>query len=477
MHRSNQFKEAGKMVSFKVYIKGTGEIRRVGVPIVPKYDAVVELMRNLFPEGHRPASFKVQWKDEDNDFITVGSQMEWEEAVEAHAGVWPIRLYLSTEENSSIEQAVEQEKVEEKTEEEEKVEKIIEEELEEKLEEKVEAIEEKVSTLDLNDVPARELAMDYLNGPYSVESIECGSNVDQAKVARIVRAAVRDMVRQGCLSSIIFKGSSDGDMLVDVDVPKLAYAMHRQACSLLREGADSHDYRNAYQLLTHVIALEPWNASAHYNMACTLSLSGEVERALAYLKLSLEKGFSDFDNMMTDPDLKNIRDTLEFADLLKSSGEAEEEKKEDVAVVSDEEKVEEKGEKIVEEKVEMPKEPIATIEDVNDSICLEKGENCGFVMIDVQNDEKEEEEKPASSTVEEEKEEKEEVEEEEEEEEPAKSQLSPSLEENREQFAEQLEHLHSMGYDDDEMNILLLLEHKGDVVALINSQLDSRIWN
>lgn len=467
-------KKSGKMVSFKVYIKGTGEIRRVGVPIVPKYDAVVELMRNLFPEGHRPASFKVQWKDEDNDFITVGSQMEWEEAVEAHAGVWPIRLYLSTEENSSVEQAVEQEKVEEKAEE--KIEEKMKENVEQKVEveEKVEADEEKVSTLDLNDVPVRDLAMDYLNGPYSVESIECGSDVDQAKVARIVRAAVRDMVRQGCLNSIIFK-SSDGDMLVDVDVPKLAYAMHKQACSLLREDADSHDYRNAYQLLSHVIALEPWNSSAHYNMACTLSLSGEIERALAYLKLSLEKGFTDFDNMMTDPDLKNIRDTLEFADLLKNTG-ADDVEEEEIAEVVEEKVEEATVEEVKVEESEEKKEPVAMIEDVNDSICLEKGDNCGFVMIDVSPEEKEEE-KPVSATVEENEEKENEEKEEEEKEEPAKGQLSPSLEENREQFAEQLEYLHSMGYDDDEMNILLLLEHKGDVVALINSQLDSRIWN
>ena len=54
-----------------------------------------------------------------------------------------------------------------------------------------------------------------------------------------------------------------------------------------------------------------------YEAACLYSLAGENETSLHYLKKSLEKGNRDFNHMKRDRDLENIRNTLEFENLIK----------------------------------------------------------------------------------------------------------------------------------------------------------------
>jgi tetratricopeptide (TPR) repeat protein len=55
--------------------------------------------------------------------------------------------------------------------------------------------------------------------------------------------------------------------------------------------------------------LRPDDALVHYNLACSYSLTEQLESAAASLEKSLELGYRDFKWIAMDPDLRNLRAT------------------------------------------------------------------------------------------------------------------------------------------------------------------------
>lgn len=53
--------------------------------------------------------------------------------------------------------------------------------------------------------------------------------------------------------------------------------------------------------------LEPRNPLVFYNLACSYSLNGEVNRAATALKKALALGYRDFKWLAKDPDLRQLR--------------------------------------------------------------------------------------------------------------------------------------------------------------------------
>lgn len=66
-------------------------------------------------------------------------------------------------------------------------------------------------------------------------------------------------------------------------------------------------YRDGLTVDLRLCDLQPENALAHYNLACSYSLTGQPERAVRTLARALELGYRDFRWMRRDPDLKNAR--------------------------------------------------------------------------------------------------------------------------------------------------------------------------
>lgn len=54
----------------------------------------------------------------------------------------------------------------------------------------------------------------------------------------------------------------------------------------------------------------------HYNLACSLALVGEKEKALSALKRSIQLGYHDFEHMKKDADLKSLHEDLRFKSLM-----------------------------------------------------------------------------------------------------------------------------------------------------------------
>lgn len=65
-----------------------------------------------------------------------------------------------------------------------------------------------------------------------------------------------------------------------------------------------------------LVRLQPENATAHYNLACSLALSKRNTAAIRALQQAIHLGYSDFDWMQQDPDLDPLKARPEFMALL-----------------------------------------------------------------------------------------------------------------------------------------------------------------
>src|SRR5512140_2546284 len=65
-----------------------------------------------------------------------------------------------------------------------------------------------------------------------------------------------------------------------------------------------------------LVKLQPENATAHYNLACSLALSKRRADALNELRRAVQLGYRDFDWMQQDPDLEPLKKHPDFRQLL-----------------------------------------------------------------------------------------------------------------------------------------------------------------
>lgn len=65
-----------------------------------------------------------------------------------------------------------------------------------------------------------------------------------------------------------------------------------------------------------LVRLLPDNATAHYNLACSLALVKRKADALASLRQAIKLGYRDLDWMQQDPDLEGLKSDPQFLALL-----------------------------------------------------------------------------------------------------------------------------------------------------------------
>jgi tetratricopeptide (TPR) repeat protein len=65
-----------------------------------------------------------------------------------------------------------------------------------------------------------------------------------------------------------------------------------------------------------LVKLQPQNATAHYNLACSLALAKRKSDALRTLRHAVALGYKDFDWMQQDPDLEELKTQPAFVALL-----------------------------------------------------------------------------------------------------------------------------------------------------------------
>ncbi len=65
-----------------------------------------------------------------------------------------------------------------------------------------------------------------------------------------------------------------------------------------------------------LVRLQPDNATAHYNLACSLALSRRRADALRSLRKAVALGYADLDWMLKDPDLASLKSNPAFQELI-----------------------------------------------------------------------------------------------------------------------------------------------------------------
>jgi tetratricopeptide (TPR) repeat protein len=65
-----------------------------------------------------------------------------------------------------------------------------------------------------------------------------------------------------------------------------------------------------------LVRLQPDNATAHYNLACSLALAKRHHAALRALQQAIDLGYNDLEWMQQDPDLDPLKHSPEFLGLL-----------------------------------------------------------------------------------------------------------------------------------------------------------------
>jgi len=99
---------------------------------------------------------------------------------------------------------------------------------------------------------------------------------------------------------------------VDIDVDLLETLLFQQGIREINE----KKYEGSKKIFENVLVLNEKNNLAWYNLACSLSLLGEKEKAIRAIEKSVEFGFEDFAHMMNDEDLKGISNEDGFRVLL-----------------------------------------------------------------------------------------------------------------------------------------------------------------
>ena len=62
--------------------------------------------------------------------------------------------------------------------------------------------------------------------------------------------------------------------------------------------------------------LMPDDPTVHYNLGCSLALTGKVEEAFETLRRAVSLGYRDAEHLIADADLDSIRDDDRYRDLL-----------------------------------------------------------------------------------------------------------------------------------------------------------------
>ena len=65
-----------------------------------------------------------------------------------------------------------------------------------------------------------------------------------------------------------------------------------------------------------LVQLKPDDSIVLYNLACSYSLLGNLEKAFRVIQIAVARGYDEFDFMQKDSDLEKLREYLPFKDFL-----------------------------------------------------------------------------------------------------------------------------------------------------------------
>jgi tetratricopeptide (TPR) repeat protein len=111
---------------------------------------------------------------------------------------------------------------------------------------------------------------------------------------------------------------SEREMLIDLC--ERAVAAHPTHLDALKALGDAYTKAGRYveglKIDKRLVALLPNDASVHYNLACSYALLNLKDQAFEALDRAMALGYDDFEHLVSDEDLKNVRDDPRFRQWL-----------------------------------------------------------------------------------------------------------------------------------------------------------------
>ena len=93
--------------------------------------------------------------------------------------------------------------------------------------------------------------------------------------------------------------------------PEFDPALHSLGDAYTRRGF----YQEGLEVDKKLVRLRPDDPVVHYNLACSFSLTGEIDQSLAELKKAALLGYDDFRYILKDSDLANVRKHPQFSEF------------------------------------------------------------------------------------------------------------------------------------------------------------------
>ncbi len=78
-------------------------------------------------------------------------------------------------------------------------------------------------------------------------------------------------------------------------------------------------YEKAISLFKKTVSLQPDNPGTYYNIARVYAVQNRVEDCIEWLKLSVEKGYTDWESIKTDESFDNIRESTQYKKLIEKN--------------------------------------------------------------------------------------------------------------------------------------------------------------
>ncbi len=74
-------------------------------------------------------------------------------------------------------------------------------------------------------------------------------------------------------------------------------------------------YQKGLEIDRRLSQLKPDDPIVFYNLACSYSLIKDMDKAFAAIQFAMQNGYNDFEHLMKDQDLKNLREDNRFQSL------------------------------------------------------------------------------------------------------------------------------------------------------------------
>jgi len=256
------------MASFKVYFS-TSNIRRFRTTNIPSFEEFVGILTKHYPTSFHP-ELRVQYVDSEGDKIDVTTQLEWEEMFGQVSKTETIKIHISEISNPKYFK---------------------------------------------DGPPPQSLFFHEKDNMQPIVPPNAGafsSSVSKCLEQLFPNGRILPFNIPTFLQNIVtiknISGNGDAVVDIDVDIGQLGDAIHNRAMALLNE----KQYKDASFTFRAQGILQPQNPISFYNVACAEALQGNLDEAILNLNVSIDKGYTNLDHLLSDEDFAGIRHTDQF---------------------------------------------------------------------------------------------------------------------------------------------------------------------